>query len=180
MKLNLDEMIIKEILPKKSFFFNSTERLRIPFSFFYILIVSLIVFNSSGFFLVFGFIFLGVGIYIFIGRWLFKYYELKSLIYVITNQRIIIAEKETGYIYKFLKLEEIKIVNIEMNSHFFGNIIFGEIETIFGSNNESSIFGMKNGMNFKEDEYSFQSVENIDEIMPIFEKLNFKISKTFY
>ena len=79
MKLNLDEMIIKEILPKKSFFFNSTERLRIPFSFFYILIVSLIVFNSSGFFLVFGFIFLGVGIYIFIGRWLFKYYELKVL-----------------------------------------------------------------------------------------------------
>jgi hypothetical protein len=34
-------------------------------------------------------------------------------------------------------------------------------------------------MNFKEDEYSFQSVENIDEIT-VFEKLNFKISKTFY
>jgi hypothetical protein len=28
-------------------------------------------------------------------------------------------------------------------NNFFGNIIFGEIETIFGSNNESSIFGMK-------------------------------------
>jgi len=35
-------------------------------------------------------------------------------------------------------------------------------------------------MNFKEDEYSYQSVENINEIIPIFEKLNLKISKTFY
>ena len=35
-------------------------------------------------------------------------------------------------------------------------------------------------MNFKEDEFSFQSVENINEIITIFEELNLKISKTFY
>ena len=49
MDLNLDEIIIKEILPKKSFFFNSTEMLRIPFSMIYLIIISLIIFNTSGF-----------------------------------------------------------------------------------------------------------------------------------
>ena len=79
-----------------------------------------------------------------------------------------------------MKLEEIEIVNIEMNNKFFGNIIFGEPETIFGNDKESFFGGRRGGMNFKEDEYSFQSVENINEIIPIFEKLNLKISKTFY
>ena len=50
MDLNLDEIIIKEILPKKSFFFNSTEMLRIPFSMIYLIIIALIIFNTSGFF----------------------------------------------------------------------------------------------------------------------------------
>lgn len=180
MDLNLNEIILKEILPKKSFFFNSTEMLRIPFSIFYLIIMTLIVINSSGFLMIFGILFVGGGVYYSIGRWILKYYELKNNLYIITNQRIIIAENKTGYIYKFLRIEEIKIVNIEMNNNFFGNIIFGEPETIFGNGDEASFFGRKNGMNFKEDKYSFQSVENINEIIPIFEKLNLKISKTFY
>lgn len=180
MDLNLDEIIIKEILPKKSFFFNSTEMLRIPFSMIYLIIIALIIFNTSGFFLIFGIVFIGAGIYYSFGRWIFKYYELKNNKYIITNQRIIIAKKSTGYIFKYLKLEEIEIVNIEMNNKFFGNIIFGEPETIFGNDKESFFLGRRGGMNFKEDEYSFQSVENINEIIPIFEKLNLKISKNFY
>lgn len=180
MDLNLNEIILKEILPKKSFFFNSTEMLRIPFSIFYLIIMTLIVINSSGFLIILGILFVGGGIYYSIGRWIFKYYELKNNLYIITNQRIIIAKNKTGFIYKFLKIEDIKIVNIEMNNRFFGNIIFGEPETIFGNDDEAIFFGRRNGMNFKEDKYSFQSVENINEIIPIFEKLNLKISKTFY
>ena len=178
MKLNLDEIILKEILPKKSFFFNSTERLRIPFSFFYLIIMILIFINFSGFFLVFGILFLVAGFYYSFGRWIFKYFELKNNKYIITNQRIIIVENQTGYIYKFLKLDNIKIVNIEMNNNFFGNIIFGEPEMAL--NFEKFVFRRSFGMNFNEDEFSFQSVENINEIIPIFEKLNLKISKTFY
>ncbi|WP_374362025.1 hypothetical protein [Cloacibacterium sp.] len=65
-----------------------------------------------------------------------------------------------------------------MNNNFFGNIIFGEPEMAL--NFEKFVFGRSFGMNFKEDEFSFQSVENINEIITIFEELNLKISKTFY
>lgn len=35
-------------------------------------------------------------------------------------------------------------------------------------------------MNFKEDKYAFLNVENINEILPIFEELGLKVNKTFY
>jgi hypothetical protein len=35
-------------------------------------------------------------------------------------------------------------------------------------------------MSFKEDEYAFLSVENMNEIIPVFEELGLKVTKTFY
>jgi len=35
-------------------------------------------------------------------------------------------------------------------------------------------------MNFDEDKYTFLSVENISEIIPVFENLKLKVNKTFY
>ena len=67
-----------------------------------------------------------------------------------------------------------------MSGSFFGNIIFGEPENIFGNNDKAFSFFRRNGMNFNEDKYAFLSVENINEIIPIFEELGFKVNKTFY
>ncbi|WP_123984692.1 hypothetical protein [Chryseobacterium sp. G0201] len=99
---------------------------------------------------------------------------------MITNQRIIVAEKSNKEILKSKNFEEIKRINVEMNRNYFGNIIFGEPEDIFGSNDENFSFFTRSGMNFKEDEYVFLSVENINEIIPVFESLGLKINKTFY
>jgi hypothetical protein len=52
-----------------------------------------------------------------------------------------------------------------MNSFFFGNIIFERLKQFLEVIMNFYIWN-ENGMNFKEDEYSFQSVENIDEISP--------------
>ncbi len=100
--------------------------------------------------------------------------------YIITNQRIIIANSKNKKVKKQLYLNEIDQVNAEMNNKFFGNIIFGEPENIFGRNDEPFSLFNRRGMNFDEDKYAFLSVEGIDEIIPIFEKLDLKINKTFY
>jgi len=180
MHLNDNEIILKEILPKKSFFFNLTEKIRIVFSIFYLAISVLLLVNLTLFFSIFAIIIFCSAFYITIFRWVLRYFDLKNNYYVITNQRIIIANKKNDEIEKYKNIKEIDQVNIEMNKHFFGNIIFGEPENIFGSNDEAFSLFKRYGMNFSEDEYAFLSVENINEIIPIFEKLEMKIDKTFY
>jgi hypothetical protein len=177
--LNDNEIILKEILPRKSFFFNTTEKLRIVFSIFYLLLALFFIINKSPL-LFFGVLMLCVGLYFAIFRWILKYFDLKNNYYIITNQRIIIAEKSTNDIEKQIEFTEIDQINTEMNSQFFGNIIFGEPETIFGRNDEPFSFFKRSGMNFDEDKYAFLSVENINEILPIFEELGLKVNKTFY
>lgn len=179
MVLNDSEIILKEILPRKSFFFNMTEKIRIVFSFFY-LVVSLIFIFSKSAILIFGILMICVGLYLAIFRWLLRYFDLKNNYYIITNQRIIIAEKSTNDIQKEIKFTEIDQVNVEMNTNFFGNIIFGEPENIFGKNDEPFSFFKKSGMNFDEHKYVFLSVENINEILAVFKEMGLKVNKTFY
>ncbi|REC74487.1 hypothetical protein DRF60_17725 [Chryseobacterium elymi] len=179
MDLYNNEIILKEILPRKSFFFNMTEKIRIVFSFFYLGISILLLINMTSFFFFFAILFFGVGLYFAFFRWVLRYFDLRDNYYLITNERIIVAEKLTKEIVKQKKLSEIDQVNIEMNNNFFGNIIFGEPETIFGKNDELFSF-KRNGMSFDEDEYAFLSVENISEIIPVFENLKLKVNKTFY
>ncbi|SHH05597.1 hypothetical protein SAMN02787073_0165 [Chryseobacterium vrystaatense] len=180
MNLQNNEIILKEILPKKGFFFNMTEKLRIVFSFFYLGISALFLINMTSFFFFFAIFMFGTGLYLAFFRWILRYSDLKNNYYIITNERIIIDEKSTKEILKEKKLEEIDQINIEMNNKFFGNIIFGEPESIFGRNDEPFSFFKRSGMNFDEDKYVFLSVENISEIIPIFENLKLKVNKTFY
>ncbi|MCC3217227.1 hypothetical protein LIV57_18310 [Chryseobacterium sp. X308] len=184
MTLNNNEIILKEILPKKSFFFNMTEKLRIAFSVFYLAIgVFFITSSLNSSFWLFSIIGFGVfcnALYVAFLRWIVKYWRLKNNYYVITNQRIAIVEKENGKIVKYKELNEIKEVNAEMNTKHFGNIIFGEPETFFGKNDESFSFFKRRGVNFTEDKYAFLSVGNINEIIPLFNELGLKVNKTFY
>jgi len=177
--LNDNEIILKEILPKKSFFFNMTEKIRIVFSVFYLAISLMFIFSKSPV-LIFGFLMLGVGLYIAFFRWVIRYFDLKNNYYVITNQRIVVVEKLTNDIEKELKIAEINQINAEMNGEYFGNIIFGEPENIFGKNDEPFSFFKRSGMNFNEDKYVFLSVEKINEIIPVFDELGLKVNKTFY
>ncbi|KQT31480.1 hypothetical protein ASG22_18290 [Chryseobacterium sp. Leaf405] len=141
MILNNNEIILKEILPRKSFFFNMTEKLRIIFSVFYLAISIFFVINilnsDFGLFPIIGMVIFATAIYITFGRWILKYIKLKNNCYLITNQRIIVAKKGSGKIIKFRELNEINQVTAEMNGNFFGNIIFGEPENIFGKNDEA-------------------------------------------
>ncbi|BAP32007.1 glycosyl transferase [Chryseobacterium sp. StRB126] len=105
---------------------------------------------------------------------------MKNNCYVITNQRIVIVEKFNGKILKYKKLNEIEQVNAEMNANYFGNIIFGKPESLSGENNDNFYFFRKRGINFTEDKYAFLSVENINEIIPVFNELGLKVNKTFY
>lgn len=180
MNLHSNEIILKEILPRKGFFFNMTERIRIVFSIFYLGVSIILLLNMTSFFFFFAIIFLGAGFYYAFFRWVLRCFYLRNNYYLITNERIIIAKKSTKEIIKEKKLGEIDQINIEMDNKFFGNIIFGEPETIFGKNNE--LFSLSNGrgMNFDEDEYAFLSVEDISEIIPVFESLKLKVTKTFY
>lgn len=184
MDLHPDEIIIKEILPRKSFFFNLTEKLRMVFSFFYLAISSFLLVSvfETGFS---AFSLVGTGIfcnalYIAFFRWIVKYFNLKKTCYVITDRRIIIAGKESRSVFKFKNLQDIKQINAEMNNKFFGNIIFGEPEHIFGRNDEPFSLLKNRGVNFNENQYAFVSVEHINEIIPVFEDLGFKVNKTFY
>lgn len=180
MFLNLNEVILKEILPKKSFFFNMTEKIRIVFSFFFLCVSILFLVNMNAPFFIFAIVLFFVALYIVFFRWGLKYFDLKNNYYLITNQRIIVAEKSNKEILKSKNFEDIKRINVEMNHNYFGNIIFGEPEDVFGSNEDGFSFFTRGGMNFKEDEYAFLSVENINEIIPVFESLGLKINKTFY
>lgn len=177
--LNNNEIIMKEILPRKSFFFNTTEKLRILFSFFYLAVSVLFIFSKSPI-LIFGIVMFFIGLYLAFFRWVLRYFDIKNNYYLITNQRIIIAEKSTGEIEQERNFFEINEINAEMNGSFFGNIIFGEPENIFGKSDEPFSFFNKSGMNFTEDKYAFLSVENINEIIPVFEELGLKVKKTFY
>ncbi len=184
MILNNNEIILKEILPRKSFFFNMTEKLRTAFSIFYLAIAIFFITSiSNSSFWFFSIIAIGIfcnALYITFFRWIVKYWRLKKNYYAITNQRIAIVEKATGKIVKDKKLNEIDQVNAEMNSKHFGNIIFGEPETMFGKDDESFSFFRRRGVNFAEDKYAFLSVGNIHEIIPVFNELGLKVNKTFY
>jgi len=179
MILNTNEIILKEILPRKSFFFNTTEKIRIVFSFFYLAVSLVFIFSGSPV-VFFGIIMFLVGLYLAFFRWVLRYFDIRNSYYLITNQRIIIAEKSTHEIEKEKPLGEIDKVNAEMSGRFFGNIIFGKPEGIFGRSDEPFSFFNRSGMSFKEDEYAFLSVENINEIIPVFEELGLKVTKTFY
>ncbi|MFS4472642.1 hypothetical protein [Chryseobacterium sp. T20] len=184
MILNNNEIIKKEILPKKSFFFNMTEKLRTAFSVFYLAIgVFFITSSLNSSFWLFSIIGIGVfcnALYVTFFRWIVKYWKLKNNYYVITNQRIAIVEKGSGKVLKYKDLNEIKEVNAEMNTLHFGNIIFGEPESFFGKDDESFSFFGRRGVNFTEDKYAFLSVENINEIIPLFNEMGLKVNKTFY
>jgi len=177
--LNNNEIIMKEILPRKSFFFNTTEKLRILFSFFYLLISVFFIFSTAPL-IFFGVIILGIGLYLAFFRWILKYFDIKNSRYLITNQRILVLKISDEKVVWQKRNDEIDQINAEMNGSFFGNIIFGEPENIFGKNDEAFSFFRRSGMNFKEDKYAFLSVENINEIIPIFEELGLKVNKTFY
>ena len=105
---------------------------------------------------------------------------MKNNYYLITNERIIVAKHSTKEIIKEKKLSEIKQVHIEMNDKFFGNIIFGEPELVFMENKVRFIPSKRMEINFKPDEYAFLSVDNISEIIPVFENLKLRVNKTFY
>lgn len=92
MILNNNEIILKEILPRKSFFFNTIEKLRIVFSVFYLVVSLFFLLNKFPVF-IFGIVMFCVGFYVAIFRWILKYFNLKNDYYLITNQRIIIAKK---------------------------------------------------------------------------------------
>ncbi|UQB69564.1 hypothetical protein [Epilithonimonas zeae] len=134
----------------------------------------------KSFFLIIAFSIFSTALYITFFRWIIRYFNLMNNYYIITNQRIIIANSKNKKVKKQLYLNEIDQVNAEMNNKFFGNIIFGEPENIFGRNDEPFSLFNRRRMNFDEDKYAFLSVEGIDEIIPIFEKLDLKINKTFY
>ncbi len=184
MILDTNEIIKKEILPRKSFFFNTTEKLRIVFSLFYLAVSFFLLLNSKklDFFIfqIIAVIMFCSALYISFFRWIFKYFKVMNNCYLITNQRIIIANKTKDKIIKYKKLNEIDEINAEMSGRFFGNIIFGEPEGVFGRSDEPFSLFNRSGMSFKEDEYAFLSVENINEIIPVFEELGLKVTKTFY
>lgn len=184
MALNNNEIILKEILPEKSFFFNMTEKLRTAFSIFYLAIGVFFITSSlnSGFWLfsIMAVVIFCNALYISFFRWIVKYWKLKNNYYVITNQRIAIVKQGSGKILKFKELNEIDQVNAEMNSKHFGNIIFGEPENMFGKDDENFSFFRRRGVNFAEDKYVFLSVGNIHEIIPVFNELGLKVNKTFY
>ncbi len=175
--LNPDEFIEKEILPEKRFFFNSAEQIRIPFSILF-LIFSIVMFFK--FFIFLSIIFFIAGLYFAFGRWILKYFDLKDTFYLITNQRVIIVRKNNYEILKQWKFQDFKSVHIEINKNNFGNIIFGMPESPFPPLETWGDFLGNNGMNFKEDEFSMQSISNIHKILPILEKHNLKISKSYY
>lgn len=183
MTLNNNEIILKEILPEKSFFFNMTEKLRTAFSIFYLAIGVFFITSLNSGFWIFSIIGIGVfcnALYVTFFRWILKYRRLQNNYYVITNQRIAIVEKANGKILKYKELNEIDQVNAEMNSKHFGNIVFGEPERIFGKDDENFSFFRRRGVNFAEDKYAFLSVGNIHEIIPVFSELGLKVNKTFY
>lgn len=182
--LDTNEIILKEILPRKSFFFNTTEKLRIVFSLFYLAISIFLLLNSkrSDFFIfqIITVIIFCSALYIAFFRWIIRYLKIMNHFYLITNQRVIVINKIKKKIIQYKELNEIDGINVEMNGSFFGNIIFGEPEGIFGRSDEPFSFFHQSGMSFKEDEYVFLSVEKMNEIIPVFEQLGLKVTKTFY
>lgn len=180
MVLDDNEIILREIFPAKKFFLNTAEKLRILFSFFYLAISIILIINLQAMLFIFAVFIFFVTLYLAFFRWILRYFDIRDNYYLVTNYRIIIAEKSTKEITKYKKLEEIKEINVQMNSSFFGNIIFGQPEDIFGKADDSFSFFKTNGMNFTEDKYIFLSVENIHEIVPVFESLGLPINKTFF
>lgn len=106
MNLQNNEIILKEILPKKSFFFNMTEKIRVIFSFFYLGISTIFLINMTSFFFFFAILFLGAGLYFAFFRWILRYFDLRNNNYLITNERIIIAEKLNKKIVKEKNLQK--------------------------------------------------------------------------
>ncbi|WP_157456293.1 hypothetical protein [Chryseobacterium hispalense] len=99
---------------------------------------------------------------------------------MITNQRIFKLKASDEKVVWQKRHDEIDQINAEMSGSFFGNIIFGEPENIFGKSDEPFSFFKRSGMNFNEDKYVFLSVEKINDVIPVFEELGFKVNKTFY
>lgn len=175
--LNLNEIVEREILPVKRFFFNSTEQIRIPFSILFLAFSILMFFKI---FIFLSIIFFFAGLYFAFGRWILKYFDLKDTLYLITNQRVLIVRKNDNEILKQWQIQDFKSVHIEINKNEFGNIIFGQPESPFPELNNRGDFLGNWGMNFKEDEFSLQSVSDINEILPLLEKHKLKISKSYY
>ena len=105
---------------------------------------------------------------------------MKNNYYLITNQRIIIAERSSEEILRYKNLEEIDQIHAEMNDKYFGNIIFGEPEGVLEKPREPVFFGGNRSMIFKDDEYVFLSVEHVNDAISVLEGLKLRVDKIFY
>ncbi|GAA5101082.1 hypothetical protein GCM10023210_40250 [Chryseobacterium ginsengisoli] len=169
-----DETIIKLLSPKIAILFNVVEFIKIIFSIFWCGIAYMILKGHLDNFQFFDYIlfpfFTISGFYILIGRYLKKGLKLYSTKYIITNKRIIIKSSFILFKDVIINIGDIKEIYVEFNTRMFGNIILEKPQSLFGGR----------GMNYGENKYSLESIQNVFDIVQIINVNHVKVYENEY
>jgi hypothetical protein len=110
--------------------------------------------------------------FIFVNNYIIEQFRRKKYSYLITNHRLIFIKNNS---FESLILDNIKQISFEEHpfKYICGSVIIGELETIFGSNNESFkwkyLLNYKSGINFKSNKYSFDFIKDYKEVKLLLE-----------
>ena len=172
-----NETILWSGKPESGFRITFEDLIKIPFLVFFIGIsISLFKVSLSNnsiyeLSIISVFLILG-GIYIFVNNYIIEQFRRKKYSYLITNHRLIFIKNNS---FESLILDNIKQISFEEHpfKYIFGSVIIGELETIFGSNNESFkwkyLLNYKSGINFKSNKYSFDFIKDYKEVKLLLE-----------
>ena len=128
----------------------------------------LTVFTSGApaFFLLFGGVFVLVGLYIIVGRFFFDMLKRKNTIYALTNERALILSGLFGQSLKSLNLKSIPEISIKVKPDGRGTIIFGSNGGIQAMFSNSSWLG--SGQSALP---SFELIENANRVYQIIQNV---------
>lgn len=118
--------------PQGGFLFRKSDALLIPFSLVwggFAAFWEFTVYNSDapGFFLLFGSVFVLVGLYLIVGRFFFDIVRRSKTVYGLTNERALILAGVFGQSLKSVDLKSASEVSLQLSSDGRGTIVFGSI-----------------------------------------------------
>lgn len=125
--LSDNEQILWTGKPPKGFLLRKSDIFFIPFSIiwfgFAIFWEAIVIFSGAPFFfIIFGLLFVAVGLYIFIGRFFVDSYKRKNTVYAITNDRIIIKSKIFTNAVNSINIRTLSRIKFTENSRGLGTI----------------------------------------------------------
>ncbi len=170
-ELLTDETILWSGQPNKNKIFNLGDIYLIPFSIVWCGFICFweytVLVSTAYFFALFGLLFVFVGLYLLIGRFIYKNYVRANTYYFITQKRILILKDANSRKLEAEFISAIPCINKNVDSSGRGTIIFGNSSGHSGIYNDSGLDLLGTGYRYGKTAPTFYDIEQGDEVYRI-------------